>query len=256
MGTFHMQRTVFMTQVHAFIQIHFLGHPRLLRFGVCKFHFNEKNEKGVSTHLTEAAVGTGRRVFLEPNWKRQEDRALMFRVLGTCRGVGLGPCRVFRGHCPPRVPLRAALAAESAKLLASGLCHQPLLPGTLWRACPRGEEAQLERQQPLGLPASSPGVTRNGAGGSPSAPAFLSRDGLRLLRNLIWSACCPPSPAPDSSPLYAGWRWLSAGEGDRGRCSWRKKRPPCLRDLGFLRLICPLSRQDEGTERTWTLGTD
>ena len=130
----------------------------------------------------------------------------MFRVLGTCRGVGLGPCRVFRGHCPPRVPLRAALAAESAKLLASGLCHQPLLPGTLWRACPRGEEAQLERQQPLGLPASSPGVTRNGAGGSPSAPAFLSRDGLRLLRNLIWSACCPPSPAPDSSPLYAGWR--------------------------------------------------
>ena len=62
-----MQRTVFMTQVHAFIQIHFLGHPRLLRFGVCKFHFNEKNEKGLSTHLTEAAVGTGRRVFLEPN---------------------------------------------------------------------------------------------------------------------------------------------------------------------------------------------
>lgn len=115
--------------------------------------------------------------------------------------MGLGPCHVFRGHCPPRVPSSTALAAESAKLLASGLCHQPLLPETLWRACPRGE-AHLERQQPLGLPASSPGVTRNG-GGSPSAPASLSRDGLRLLRNLIWSACCPPSPAPESLALSA-----------------------------------------------------
>lgn len=95
-------------------------------------------------------------------------------------------------------PCPAALAAESAKLLASGLCHRPLLPETLWRACPQGE-AHLEPQQPLGLPASRPGVTRTGGGrgGSPSAPASLSRDGLQLLRNLISSACCPPSPAPD-----------------------------------------------------------
>ena len=46
-------------------------------------------KKVLQIHLTEAAVGTGRRVFLEPNWKRQERRALMFRVLGAGRGVGL-----------------------------------------------------------------------------------------------------------------------------------------------------------------------
>lgn len=62
-------------------------------------------KKVLQIHLTEAAVGTGRRVFLEPNWKRQERRALMFRVLGAGRGVGLASAVCSGEHCLPPVPL-------------------------------------------------------------------------------------------------------------------------------------------------------
>lgn len=126
-------------------------------------------QKVLQIHLTKAAVGTGRRVFLEPNRKRQERRALMPGSWGQA-AVWARPLLCVPGNTVCLLfPCPAALAAESAKLLASGLCHRPLLPETLWRACPQGE-AHLEPQQPLGLPASRPGVTRTGVGGAGRLP--------------------------------------------------------------------------------------